>query len=172
MSVTFSIEFLPTGKFTFTCYGEGYDAQRTFGPFASYDEGLLAATAHRMTCTECDIYGVYVTAQMDIGDEFDVNMSNRNAVMVMDVLGLDADPETGLCGSMKADEFFAHAVAAVAVEQAVGDRAARPSLTTKHEGGPTVIDCGLPEDYVVNRLSQLVTLAEEAQRLGRDITWG
>lgn len=172
MSVTFGIEFLPTGKFTFKCFGEGFDAQRPFGPFDSYDEGLLAGSAHRMTCTECDIYGVHVTAQMDIGDEWDVNMSNSNAVLVMGVLGIDINPETGLCGSMKAVEFLNRAAAAVAVERAVGDRAARPSITTKSEGGPTVIDCGLPQDYVVDRLEQLVALAGEAQRLGRDITWG
>lgn len=166
MSVTFQIESLPTGKFTFDCYGKGYSERETFGPFDSYDEALLAVTAHKMQCTECDCYGCYANAIMDVDDE--LNLSNTNAVMVLDILGIETDFEHGIVGSMKAEDFLGHVMVAMAQER---DNAAVPATVDAQQGRATFVDCGLPEGYVAERLVILADMATEAMRIGRDITW-
>ena len=170
MSVTFFIESEATGMFTFDCYEDGVSGKTTHGPFPSYDEALLAITAHKMTCVSCDVYGCYANSVMDVTDEFDVNMANSNAATVLTLLGLHDDDS--MCGSMNAAEFARLVSAAYAVQQAVGSNTAVPSTVTREPGHATVVDCGLPENYMLDRLDQLAVLADAATAAGRRILWG
>jgi hypothetical protein len=163
VSVDFQIESLSTGQFTFTCYEQN---QRMYGPFDSYDDALLAVTAHKMECPECDVYGCYANAVLDV--DVYVNMSNANAAMILAVLGLDVDPEDGIMGHMDAEQFLGHVLMALAAER---DNAAVLSVTDSLPGCATFIDCGLPEGYVEERLTQLADLATEAVRLSRTVCW-
>jgi len=163
VSVNFQIESLSTGQFTFTCFEQD---ERVYGPFDSYDDALLAVTAHKMECIDCDVYGCYANAVLDV--DVYVNMSNANAAMILAVLGLDVDPEDGIMGSMDAEQFLGYVMMALAAER---DNAAVPATVDSLPGCATVVDCGLPEGYVEERLTQLADLATEAVRLGRTVHW-
>lgn len=169
MSVTFQVDANPTGKYTFSCYQDGFTGMTVHGPYANHDEALLELARHQIGCESCDVYGAHVSAQMDV-DEF-VNLSNQNASMMLEVLGMPANFDDGLCGSMPAAEFLARARAALNVESAIGSHAAVPSTVTQHAGGPTIVNCGQPAGYVVERLQHLIDVAETAERLGRTVTW-
>jgi hypothetical protein len=168
MSVTFTLEANPTGSFTAECY----DGPKVFHA-DSYDGILLAITAHKMICADCDMAGMCASAVMDVSDGFDVDLCNANALMILSILGLDTDDE--LAGSATAEQFLGHVLLALAEDR---DGAAVPAVemprATNDEGRPVgaqLIYGGLSEGYVASTLGRLHHLAAEAQRLGRDITW-
>lgn len=158
MSVTISIEAVSTGVFTAACYatGERVEAFRVEG----YEAAVEALVAHKAECSECECYGCYINAVLDVeGDE--VNLANANARHLGAVLGFDFGDD--LCGSVEADVLLGHVLTALAF-----DREPVAAYTTKTEGGATWVDCGFDADRY---LSPIADLCVEAQRLGRRVVW-
>jgi len=166
MSVTFSIDSVGTGKYEFTCYAG--TATTVLGPYASRDEGIAATLEHARACEECGVYRPYVSEIPDVAHE--MNVSNANASMLFEVLGVDWD----WCGAMDADEFLGYVL--VALGMPLDDSGVAPSeyqaMGPEGPTGPRVIDCGRSPGYVSARLQTLSEMAVEAKRLGRQITWG
>jgi hypothetical protein len=164
MSVTFTIEANPTGAFEAKCYDEG---KNTVVAAADSYEGILPQIeAHKALCDECGHYGLYSQSVMDVSDDLDVNLSNMNARLILDILGIDGGEE--LVGSVPGDVFLG----AVMLAQA-GDRddSGVADVVTVTARGTRLTDCGLPAGYYARTFGNLRALAEEAARLGRDITF-
>ena len=90
----------------------------------------------------------------------DVNLSNHNAAMILDLLGQDA---TELCGSMDAT-------------QLVGAILLAHALTPTDQGVPAyadgnVINCGRRPGYTEETLNRLATLATYARQHDGTVTW-
>jgi hypothetical protein len=167
MSVTFSIDSVGTGKYEFICYTDG--DRNTYGPFDSREIANEKSLAHVEECRECSIYRPFVNEIQDVN--FDMNVSNSNAGMLLRVLGMEVD----WCGSMDADNFLGHVL--VSLGMPLDDSGIRPSeyQAMGENGqpvGPRIIDCGVSEGYITKRLTTLAEMAAEAKRIGRQITWG
>lgn len=164
MSVTFSIEAIETGAFTADCHDTGSVLTAD-----SYEGIRLEIAAHRLLCTDCDAYGMYPRAVLDVDAE--VNLANGNAAMVLRALDLDSED---LCGQAPGEAFLGHVL--IALGQDRDDSAVptveypRPIDDDGRPVGARLIACGLPAGYMTDTLLRLHSLAQEAARLGRDIT--
>lgn len=163
MSVDVMVDALSTGEFTATCYGS--DQRTEIGPFSGIDAAREAIAAHKQVCAECDCYGMYPNAVMDV-DVF-VNMSNTNAAMMLGIIGIDTSED--LCGSMSGEQFLGRVLTALAQDR---DDSAVADVVDAAPGQATFIACGLPAGYVTERLLALEEIARTAYSLGRDVTWG
>lgn len=164
MTTTFTIEANPTGKFEITCYQP--DTGDTIVATAdSYDAILVERAAHMAVCEDCQAYGCYTQAVMDAPTHLDVNLSCFNARTMLTVLGLPDSEE--LCGTADGADFLGRVLLAMATDRD------DTGVASVEVGGPgaRMIDCGLPAGYYADRFAALHTLATEAVRLGRDITW-
>lgn len=165
MSVTFQIESIDTGAYTFTCYSD-YMTPVQHGPYSNYDGALLGITGHKAICQDCDLGGVYPNAVQDV--DLSINLSNTNAALILETIGINVDFEYGISGRMGASDFLGHVMVALAADR---DGSAVPAVTYSTPGHASFTDCGLPENYVQGRLEALADIAYEAMRLGRDIVW-
>jgi len=158
MSVTFSIEALSTGVFTAACYasGESIEAFRVDG----YEAAKAALVAHKAECSECECYGCYINAVLDV-EGGEVNVANANARHLGVVLGFDFGDE--LCGSADPSVLLGHVLPAMAF-----GREPVAAHETKIPGRATFIDCGFDAD---DYLARLADLCVEAERLGRKVVW-
>lgn len=166
MSVTFFIEANPTGEYAAMCYvpstGEHVEVVRA----ESYEAALDGTDEHKSECELCYQYGIYVQAVMDV-DGGEVNLANTNAIMMLEVLGIEVD-DYDLTGSMPGDEFLGHVLTALATNL---DDSGISDVVEQGFGGATMVHCGLPEGYWNDRLNTLHDLAQEASRLGRSVVW-
>lgn len=97
--------------------------------------------------------------------DYEVNMSNANAMIVLDRLGYDT--EYGLIGSDTAAEFLGRAMT-----MNVGrhdDGIARS--VDKAEGGATWIDMGVRAGYYDERMEQLIAIALMAESHDLMVVW-
>lgn len=99
-------------------------------------------------------------------EAFDVNVSNTNAAMIFERLGLDWDPEDP-SGSAEPADILARAM----LGNVGRDDSGIAMSAEKVPGGPTVIDCGLRAGYFADRLDGIAELAAEAQRRNLLIGW-
>lgn len=166
MSVTFTIESIPTGDFTARCY----ETDTVLGPVTGYDAVPAMLDAHKAECEDCAAYGIYSSAVCDIDtDDIDVNVANTNARLLLTLLGLDSED---LCGSTTGEDFLARVMLAMATDR--DDSGVAPAVIGGREvgqTGATMIDCGLPAGYFGERFGALHALATEAARLGREVHW-
>lgn len=180
MSVTFSIESLPVGTFVIECmdtYDEETGAFTVVAKADTYEAILIERAAHMLVCDECAHYGCYSKPVMDVTEDFDVNVSNMNAVTLMRALGFDVDAMEGdYYGNIDGEDFLGRVLVAMAEER--DDSGVRPVVVggvdfdgTRVSRGATMIDCGLPEGYFSERFGALHALASEAVRLGRNVVW-
>jgi hypothetical protein len=170
MSVTFSIESLPTGAFVAECYNEG-GTPIVLGPVEGYDAILPLMAEHKATCDECRAFGLYSQPVCDVNDALDVNVANTNARLLLVVLGLDTSDD--LCGSASGEDFLGRVLLALASDR--DDSGVAPAViggAQVGQSGATMIDCGLPAGYFAERFGALHALALEAVRLGREVHWG
>lgn len=167
MSVTFFIEGNPTGEYAAECYDVDTGNKTKVAQADSYDGIVMQMEAHQALCETCNVYGIYANEIMDVSDEFDVNLANTNAIMMLEVLGIDVD-DYDLGGSMPGDEFLGHVLTALAVDR---DDSGISDVVEGGDGRATVVHCGLPAGYWSDRLNALHDLAQEASRLGRDVVW-
>lgn len=163
MSVTFTIEANTTGTFSASCYEQGSVISGV-----SERRAQEAVAEHKETCEECAHYGLFVTADCDVSDEFDVNLANTNARLMLQRLGLDESED--LCGGVSGETFLG-AVLLVLGTLSVESDAVVPAAVLSSPGQATFIDCGTPEGYTSDRLQSLAALGTEAVRLGRDVVW-
>ena len=170
MSVTFSIDSNPTGEFTLSpaCAQEVPDPFEG-QVFASYDEAVAVIVEHKTSCEDCAAYGCYTQCVLDVSSDFDVNLSQTNAAMIIKRLGLDRDEHDDLVGCLPAEDLLGRVLTALAL---VGDDAGVPATTSVGARGAISIDCGLAPGYLTSTLTRLHALVVEAARLGRHITWG
>lgn len=99
-------------------------------------------------------------------DEPGVHLSNMNARLIMDLLGLGTEH---LCGSLDAEDFLGRVL--VAQGCSVGDPG-RPAEMSRGTSGATVIDCGREAGYSEKKLELLREVAEFARARGVPVTWG
>lgn len=103
-------------------------------------------------------FNAVVVRDIDAAEFLSVNMSNSNAARVCASLGIDLDAE-GWCGSLDAADFLGRVLLALAVDPV---DAGRPATVDAAPGRATFIDCGRPQGYTQERLSQLRELADWA----------
>lgn len=94
-----------------------------------------------------------------------VNMSNRNAQSLLDVLGLTWDDNGG---EATADDLLGRILIA---EGIYGEDHGVPSEHTRRSGGGLLVDCGREPGYINDRLVGLREVAEAARKAGRTVTW-
>lgn len=102
-----------------------------------------------------------------------VNLNNRNASWVLDLLGLrDAGAaEWDLCGTADADDFLGRVLMATALKDTAVDDSGRPAITDVTPGGATWVEGGLPEGYFAERLDQLHEIATFAVTHKAQVCW-
>lgn len=98
-----------------------------------------------------------------------VNMSNRNATLVCEALGLNPNPDCGWLGSMEPLEFQGCVLIALAVAPA---DEGMPSYRGEYPHFGSVIEGARPEGYLQARLEDLHRLAEWAVVHDATVTWG
>jgi hypothetical protein len=105
---------------------------------------------------------------VDFVRDLDINMSNGNARMVLNALGLlDADD---LCGHMDRVQFAN--LCTSWLQQHIGKPSAQiEQSVTRGTFGATFIDCGVPVGYINERIRQLSEAARAAGD-GNLIYWG
>lgn len=105
---------------------------------------------------------------IDFVKDLDIDLSNGNARMVLNALGL---PDTDdLCGHMDRVQFAN--LCASWLQQHIGKQSAKiDTSVTRGAFGATFIDCGVPEGYINQRIRQLSEAARTACN-GNIIYWG
>ena len=161
MSVTFDIESLPTGDYRLSPSCDTKPRTHT-----TYDHALATLVRHKATCTDCEAYGCFIVAVMDI-ETPGVNLANTNARMLLH--RLDIPEADDLCGSMDAERFLGHVLTALLGANA--DDPAVPAAEYKMPGSATFIDCGVHAGYFHEKLTALADLAIQARTIGRDVVW-
>jgi hypothetical protein len=183
MSVTFAAELAADAAdmrvFTVACDTDG----QVIGEFTGYANAYGQAQAHGLLCTGlCAEYGADVDEVHAAGDPVPVNVSSRNAVDLLVVLGYDvalrpapdavlglAEVTAGLEGEADAEAFLGR------VELALGlgvDDAALPAVQWRGEnGGARHTDCGRAAGYLAGRLLQLRELALACRARGVRVVW-
>jgi hypothetical protein len=158
MSVTFAVDAIHTGEFTGDCYasGESVEVFRV----ADYAAALVALAEHKSVCDECRWYGIYPRIVLDVDES--LNVANLNAVRLAEALGFALGED--LCGSMDAETFLLHVIAAAGEGPAL-----IPTETFQESGTATLIVGGFT---ITDYLDDLHSIATEAVRLGREVTWG
>lgn len=96
-----------------------------------------------------------------------VNMTNTNARLLLEVLGLD-DLEDDLMGECEPDDFLGRVLLGAALS--LFDEGA-PAKETVHPSGARIIHAGRSKGYVQERLADLHALAEWAVKNNRTIFW-
>lgn len=96
-----------------------------------------------------------------------VNMSNTNARLLLEVLGLD-DMEDDLMGECEPDDFLGRVLLGAALSLFDEGSLARETV---HPSGARIIHAGRPKGYVQERLADLHALAEWAVSKKRTIFW-
>lgn len=166
MSVTFSVAFdeNDTVEYAVGCYAYGSDNDFRCPVWAPTREAALARhAAEHAGHPDCD--GEWPSSRT-VHDRYDVNLSNANAAMVLDLLGYPTDDE--YVGSEDADLFLGRVLTAVALTPA---DAGRPATESVAPSGARFVDCGRPAGYTDDTLARLRTLANYAGGIGRKVTW-
>jgi hypothetical protein len=91
-------------------------------------------------------------------DEPWVNVSNTNASLLLERLGIEFD----YSGQIDAEDLLGRAL----VANVGRDDSGMASTTDRGAGGATIIDCGLRPGYFDERMAQLVEVAEYAKTVG------
>lgn len=100
-----------------------------------------------------------------VASDFDLNVSNVNAMLIFERLGIDPEP----WGEIDPAEFLGRALVA---NVGRSDEGTAPSVDRFHEDGATWVDCGLRPGYFEDRFGALATLATVAVERDLIISWG
>lgn len=173
MSVTFGTAIDPTAPVVW--FIECADGLRRDAWEGSWDEAGDRVEAHPFGCLDenCREYGASLTT---VHDGPEVNVSNANARLVLEALGLPFEDGSG---GLDAEDFLGRVLMALAVAPAdagVPQHRLVPGESTIFgtvtEHGATFIDCGRREGYLQERLVQLEEVARHAIGKGREVSWG
>lgn len=175
MSVTFGTSPSAVSGFAFTCGHDNGVTEHRYGSYTDAAEFLQTErdahgnTGHLAVCGDewCAASGMFIhPIQTDPAP--DVNVSNHNALHLLDLLGITVEDGEPPMGSMSAEDFLGR----VLLAQAVNPADAGVPATATEGAGSTVIHCGRREGYSEARLGDLHALAEFAVSRGRTIQWG
>lgn len=136
--------------------------------YATRIEAYNAKVSGAFKATCGDVYCEYLYVQPFI-NEPEVNMSNSNSVLLLDVLGIQVGEafEERCGGELDAKDFLGRVLIAEGVSPV---DAGRPETITK--SGITMIDCGRPEGYINEKLDALREVAEWSIANNRSVVWG
>lgn len=155
MSVTFSPVINETPVHSLSCAVCGGQASGTW--FQVYD----LADKHYYECgTTPEITETYSDPNMGV----QINLSNRNAKEVLDLLGLPSTEEEGLYGTLSADDMLGRVLIAQGVNQRSG------FLPAVVEGN--LYDGGRDENYFERVLAEIAEVVQAAKSLGADVSYG
>jgi len=173
MSVTFSTAIDPTVPVVwFVECADGLRRDPWEGPWELASERV---EAHPFGCIneDCREYGASLWT---LRDDPEVNVSNANARLLLEALGLPFEDGSG---SLDADDFLGRVLTALAVapeDAGVPVHQMVPGESTIFgpvvEGGATFIDCGRRPGYLQERLLQLEEVATHSLLAGRKVSWG
>lgn len=177
MSITFGTELSPIEGFAFTC---GHDNGLTGHRFGTYDDARAFLQAEKDThghtgglaiCGDdyC-AFGLMSIQPIESDPAPDLNVSNTNAMHLLELLGLPSEQDEwgSLSGATSAEDFLGRVLLAQAVSPADAGVAATSEVG---EGGATLIDMGRPAGYSEDRLTSLRELADFAVDRGRTVQW-
>lgn len=160
MSVTFSPTMEANAPHTISCLCGGWSNNVVY---PSYSMAYMMVKEVKSECA--DVYCDYVFAE-PVNSEPEVQMSNVNATLILDVLGVnpEADFSDRCTGTLSAEDFLGRVLIAQGVN---------PS----DEGTDSIktgimVTFGRPEGYTDMKLSAMRELAEWSIVNGRDIVWG
>lgn len=123
-------------------------------------------------CEDAQVYGPRCCDHVDAAKDacgceaFDLNVSNTNAIQVLERLGVDVDPEW-LVGSMTGDDLLGRAL----VGNVGRDDMGVSTFEHRGEAGARIVECGLRAGYFNDTLGRLATLATEAKARGVLVGW-
>jgi len=101
------------------------------------------------------------------GHTHSLNVSNSNAMHLLGILELD---HPGWCGQVAAKELLIRVERAIRGVTQMPDEFTRNTTVTKGDG-PLMIDFGVSDTYLLDRLHRLRVIAHEAQTLDADVGW-
>lgn len=169
MSVTFTPELGPIDHYVVECLNCRVTHTERFATHEqalTFQRAVASATATVTGCAAekgwCEDAAT-TTAAEAIGTMPSVNISNVNAVTVLDTLGVNIDGEE-LCGGLPAEDFLGRVLTALAI-------APESPEIPSYAVSPNVIACGRPAGYLQDRLRGLHEVAEFALAHDRDVTW-
>lgn len=136
---------------------------------------------------DCFTFGIFTKPVEDGEDSPEVQMSNTNAVAVLETLGLKATDESfedTCCGAISGEDLMGRILVALAIAP---ESAERPTLARVNEAhtygaeahagavmvttGPTMIQCGVEAGYVQAKLEALRAVAEFCIEQDREVVW-
>lgn len=159
MSVTFSTPAAALAYVAVECWDDAWRIEA-----ATRAEADQAGSEHAGRCEQCRGHGR--PAMFEVHSPAAVNVSNGNAVLLLDLLGL-AGPDAW-CGRVDGADFLGRVLLAQAIAPA---DAGRPALETTTGTGARLVDCGRPAGYADDRLTQLRSIAEAAAAAGSTVDW-
>lgn len=152
MSITFSLRNLDGTMACKVNHGAGCEvAEHLLDEYAHPYEGYCVPCSmdNRDACPVCSR---------------DINVSNTNAQMILERLGVEFD----YCGEIQASDLLGRAMTAN-----VGrDDSGIAATEDRAEGRATIIECGLPAGYFDDRMEGLTNLALAALASGLMVVWG
>lgn len=135
----------------------GHEAIRIPLQAASYETAVVELAEHKAQCETCGTYGACVQGVNDIDDELDVNVSQANAVVLLNALGL---PVEDLSGSAAAQDFLGRVILALA--DVGDDTGIAATVTRSNPQGMTFIDCGVRPGYKADVFGQAVRAGDRS----------
>lgn len=160
MSVTFSPSMDTNVAHVLVCMCGEWNSGVVYPSFE------MAHMMHKEVQSSCtDPYCDYLYVEAAIAEP-EVQMSNSNAVQLLDVLGIGVDSNfSDRCsGVLSAEDFLGR----VLIAQGVNPSDAGTETITVGN----MVDCGRPEGYIDAKLDAMRGVAEWAIANGRTITWG
>lgn len=165
-----------SGSYAMECSACGTQSVQQFSSKVRVEALLMSLVATRSasakTCPTCGgVAGGMFAAPAQIAGHVEVNLSMSHAMDVADVLGISAkDLSTG---SMGAEDFTGRVLLALALspEDAGVPAHSIPSGPWAPSGADRIMDCGRPEGYMQEVLSELLQVGEAAKAAGVAVCW-
>lgn len=175
MSVTFQPEEAPVVAYRVADFAGGR-APELFDDRDDAVEAMCAAeSAGRVLpgCTDpvgiTSMGGFFIDAvTSDLDQAPSINVSNINAVSVLELLGFAHDGEVDLVGSCDAEEFEGRVLTALALAPA---DAGAPAYEAAGAGGATIVECGRRPGYHQDVLGRIYEIAAWARAWQRHLVW-
>ena len=168
MSVSFTSDRKSTHiGYHISCYA--YGSENAWRSEVSFDKDLLLKNHNleHINNTDCDFVGDtnHLTKSYDTCQDPTVQLSNNNASYLLEALGITNQE---LYGQLPADDMLGRILLAIAV--APED----PGIPAHNlpSSGAVLINCGRPEKYLQNKLTQLRDLVDFAKIHNSNISWG
>ena len=114
------------------------------------------------SCDVCD-QQAFVLAEYEDDGVPEVNLSNSNAFLALERLGIEPD----YCGEFDPVDFMGRAMVANVGREDDGV----PSVVDAQPGRATMVDCGLPAGYWADRMGALAEVATYARDKGVAVYW-